>query len=108
VYFIRLISSVYSFPSFSELKLLVFVWESSTCSLSVLVESSQQTTATDIDSSCHSPQHQETALPYEQSKELSTAGRENETDNSQTIPYNNGYYHITIKMNKEHKNKKKK
>lgn len=37
---------------------------------------------------------------------LSTAGRENETD-IQTVPYNGGYYHITIKMNKEHKNKKK-
>jgi len=38
---------------------------------------------------------------------LLTAGRENETDNIQTIPYNDGYYHITIKMKKEHKNKKK-
>lgn len=37
----------------------------------------------------------------------STAGREDETDNIQTIPYNDGYYHITIKMNKEYKNKKK-
>jgi hypothetical protein len=36
-----------------------------------------------------------------------TAGRGNETDNIHTISYNDGYYHITIKMNKEHKNRKK-
>jgi hypothetical protein len=29
---------------------------------------------------------------------LSTAGRENATDSIQTIPYNDGQYHITIKM----------
>jgi hypothetical protein len=62
-------------------------------------------TATDTDSSCHSPQHQETALPYEQSKELQQ--EEKMKHNIQTIPYNNGYYHITIKINKEHKKKKK-
>jgi hypothetical protein len=38
---------------------------------------------------------------------LSTEGRENETDNIQTILYNDGYYQITINMNKEEENKKK-
>jgi hypothetical protein len=38
---------------------------------------------------------------------LSTAGRENEINNIQTISYNDGYYHITVKMKKERKNKKK-
>jgi len=71
VYFVRLISSVYSFPSFSELKLLVF-GNSALVYCLYLLSLVRKPTATDTESSCHSPQHQETALPYEPSKELPT------------------------------------
>jgi len=59
----------------------------------------------------HATLHNIRKQPYLMSRvrnyPLSTAGRENETDNIQTIPYNDRCYHITIKMKKEHKNKKK-